>query len=186
MTQALIATLTTAGLAKLFAAHATGLSCNISHIALGSGLGGAGYSPSPDQTALKGEFIRAPVGGGERTSASTILVQAVFTPTASGWAHEVGVFLTDGTLFALYSTPRLAEPITYVQAGEVLVQAITLGVAALPADVVSWVASGASVNITLAAPFVDLTTAIFGLQARVLAAEVARVMPAITNIYGVG
>lgn len=178
----LIATLTTAGLAKVMAASNTGLSCQISHIALGAGQAGAvpGYAPSAAQTALVSEFLRTPVAGGDRIDATTILVQAAFDPVGSAWAHEIGVFLSDGTLFAVHSST--AGPLTYVQAGQQIVYALTLGIAALPVGSVTWQASGPSVNITLAEPFADLANAVASLQNRFMTVERARVQPLLTAI----
>lgn len=168
----LLATLTSVGLAKVMAASNTGLSCQISHIALGAGQPSPapGYAPSGSQTTLFSEFLRAPVAGGERVDATTILVQALFDPVAPSWAHEIGVYLSDGTLFAVHSST--AGPLTYVQAGQQIVYALALGVSALPIDSVTWNASGPSVNITLAEPLANLAAAIAALQAEALRTQV--------------
>jgi hypothetical protein len=178
----LIATLTAAGLAKVMAASNTGLSATISHISLGAGQGGAipGYAPSASQTALFSEFLRVPVASGDRIDATTILVQALFDPTGASWAHEIGIFLTDGTLLAVHSST--AGPLTYVQVGQQIAYALSLGVAALPVGSVTWQASGPSVNITMDAAFTDLATAVAGLQNRMMAAERTRLLPLLNNI----
>jgi Phage tail-collar fibre protein len=164
------------------AASNTGLSCQISHIALGAGQGGAvpGYAPSAAQTTLFSEFLRAPVAGGDRIDATTILIQAAFDPVGPSWAHEIGVFLSDGTLLAVHSST--IGPLTYVQAGQQIVYALALGLAALPAGSVTWNASGPSVNVTMAEPFADLATAVAGLQARFMAIERIKILPLLQTI----
>ncbi|NJR20502.1 MAG: hypothetical protein HC777_02895 [Hyphomonadaceae bacterium] len=58
----------------------------------------------------------------------------------SSWAHEIGVFLSDGTLFAVHSSTD--GPLTYVQADQLIVYALALGIAALPPGSVTWQSSG--------------------------------------------
>jgi Phage tail-collar fibre protein len=157
--------LTTAGLAAVWAASNTGLDVALSHIALGHGRPGPtpGYAPTGGEVSLWQEFVRAPIGGGQLLDDNHLLVQAMISsPAAFGFAFEMGVFLADGTLFALHAMPT--DPITYVSANEALILACTLGLSELPPDSVTWVAGGPSVNIVLAEPIADLGAAIVNLQ----------------------
>ena len=149
--------LTRAGLARVFNASRTGLAVTISHIGLGRGRAGAtpGYSPSGQETALAGEVLRIPVGGGEQIDAGTIAVQALLEagslPAGQGafMCFELGLYLTDGTL----------------------VFAASLALDEVPPGSVTWLAGGPSVNIMLGAPFATLALATLTITQRALASE---------------
>jgi Phage tail-collar fibre protein len=174
------AVLTTAGLAAALAASNSGIAVRISHIALGWGRPGPqpGYAPADSQTALYAECVRAPVGGADRLDAATIVVQAALDPPAAGWAHEIGVFLDDGTLFALHAATD--GPLTYVQPGIQVIYALALGLQALPAGAVSWQASGPQVNILMSGPFASLALGLMHTQTAVMTGEIARHLPRAT------
>jgi phage-related tail fiber protein len=178
------ARLTSAGLAKLFAASNMGLAAQISHLALGVGYNRAapGYVPTVAQVSLVNEAVRQSVGGGERVDTNVILVSAAFDYAgATGfWAHELGVFLSDGTLLAVHSDPLF--PLTWVGAGETVILAVSLGLSEIPDGTLTWQTTGPSVNLTLTEPLVNMNTAIVGLQARVLVSELARLVPQIEAI----
>lgn len=170
------AKITRVGMAALFAADSQGLALRLSHIALGAG-GGTGYVPTGAETALRSEFVRVAIGGGETLAPDEILVQALIDGAAQGWINEIGVFDEDGVLFAVWS--EVATPLAYKSAGVPLVVALTLAVAEIPSDRIEIVVGSPSVNITIAAPFADLAAQVVRLQRRVTQSECEKLAPTI-------
>lgn len=183
MTQPIVARLTRAGLAKVFTASRTGIAVAVSHMALGYGRTGGvpGYQPSGAETALYNEFVRAPVAGGELIDASTIQIQAVIQQPvpAIGMAWEMGLFLADGTLFAVNAS--LEGPVTYVGAQETIILAAAIGLDEVPQGSVTWRAMGPNVNIMMAEPLTIMAAAVIATQTRILRAEAARVQSILPN-----
>jgi len=146
MSTALQPQITKAGLAAIWNATSTGLSAEISHI----GLGSSGYTPSADQKTLRAQVVKYPISGGEKLSSTLIHLTAVADDSAAFWVKEVGFFLSDGTLLAVWSHPT--EALTYKSANTELLLAYDLSLEALPADSVTITSTAAGLNLTLAEP----------------------------------
>ena len=113
--------ITKAGVAALFNSSNTGVAAEFSHVAIGDGvLAGSirqGYQPTGDETQLAHEFARIGLGAGQKIGGNTLLFGAVFDGATSGWISEAGLFLADGTLFAVWSeSPSVVQ--RYNDAGE--------------------------------------------------------------------
>lgn len=172
----LIARITSLGVSKVFLATTASISVNLSHFAFGHGIAGVGYNPTGAEVALKSEFLRFPVGAGERIEQTLFLQGYCPAPhQQTGWVSEIGLFLDDGTLFALYSAQ--GQQISFVGEQDTIVQAMTIGLDALPVGSVNWTATGPNVNIMMAEPIALLATAIAGLQEKLLATDVSRLSP---------
>jgi len=91
--------ITTVGLTAVFNAQNTGLKCEIAEIALGDG----SYTPTEDRVALENEITRVPVSGGIRQSEHQIHITGVLATQVAFWVKEIGFYLADGTLFAVWS-----------------------------------------------------------------------------------
>jgi hypothetical protein len=106
--------LTNAGLQKIVNAEQTGTApVVISQIAFGSGQ----YTANASQIALQNEIKRLPVISGGTDSSHSIHVAAQDTSSDAYSVYEFGLFLSDGTLFAVYSqtgTPILQKTISSV------------------------------------------------------------------------
>lgn len=177
----LIAKITSSGVTKVFGASTSALSVHITHMAYGSGINGQGYNPTGQEVALKSEFVRFPIGSGDRIDSVLFLQGVLQAPhNQSGWVSEIGLFLDDGTLFAVYS--ENGAVITYVGQNDNIAQAISLGLEGLPSDAVSWTASGPTVNLFLGEPLTNMAIAIAGLQAKLLATDVSRLTPIISSL----
>jgi len=135
--------ITDAGLQAVFAASNDGLSMRITHIALGADA----YNPTRAQTRLRNEKARFPVADGTRVSPTQIHLSAIADGTSQFWVREVGFILEDGTLLAVWSDPD--QPLAYKTANVDLLLAFDLSLAALPADSVTVVSSGAGLNLVL-------------------------------------
>lgn len=99
---------TNAGLAALVNAEATGTeTITISEIKFGLGQ----YTPTKTQTAMQTPFKTLTALSGGAVSANTLHVTAEDASTETYTVYEVGVFLSDGTLFAVGSqtTPILQK-----------------------------------------------------------------------------
>ncbi|WP_026190729.1 phage tail-collar fiber domain-containing protein [Methylobacterium sp. WSM2598] len=115
MSDPLVLTLTRPGLAACVRAQGDGLQAVVDRVAVGrgvaSGLIYAGYTPSKDATALQNEVIRVPVISGSKLGAPgqarfRVLAEVPKTSSPSEYAiREVGFYLSDGTLLALWSDP---------------------------------------------------------------------------------
>ncbi|GLO24188.1 phage tail protein [Pseudomonas putida] len=152
--------ITKAGLAAILTATKTGLSAEISHIALGS----QAYTPSADQKTLRNEIARFPISSGEKLSGTLLHLTTVADGTTGYWVKEVGIFLKDGTLLAVWS--HLTEALAYKAANIDLLLAYDLSLAALPADSVTIVSTAAGFNLTLAEPLAALATSLIAEQVR--------------------
>jgi hypothetical protein len=175
----LSAKITRAGLTALFSADRAGLQLKLAHIAIGTGQANNGYAPTGFETALRGEFQRVAVGGGEAVGETEILVQALFDGAPKGWINEVGIFDEDGVLFALWSEPN--APLAYKSPSVPLVVALTLAVSEIPAGSLTLMVGGPSVNITLAAPLAGIAAEIVRLQRRAVQTECERLDPTIVR-----
>jgi hypothetical protein len=140
--------ITNAGLAAAACAAGAGLQATIAWVAIGD----QGYVPGPTRTALAGERERVPVASGIKTAPTQIHIDARFASTAEFWVREVGYFLTDGTLFAVWSDPT--NPIAYKPATGELILALDLSVAATPASSVT-VTTGEGLAAALSGELAD-------------------------------
>lgn len=139
---ALIPVITTKGLAAAWTADNTGVAAKITHIALGSN----GYSPSKGQISLQAEKKRYAIADGQRVGDTQIHVTALADDPSEFWVKEVGFYLEDGTLFAVWSA---ANPLAYKSALVPLLLGFDLVLDALPAGSITVVSTGA--NLSLAA-----------------------------------
>lgn len=94
--------ITSAGLAALVNAENNGtLPVKITKFGLGTG----NYTPSADQTALQSKFKEITALSGGDVGDNTIHVTMSDTSSDAYTVNEVGVYLEDGTLFAVGSQP---------------------------------------------------------------------------------
>lgn len=120
---------TDAGLA-LDAAAATGATITLASMALGDG-GGSAYTPTKDQTALKGERKRVPLNALAplTQNAQQWKAEAIFPPDDGGFtANEAGLFTSDGTLYAIASLPPVYRPTSSEGAAGNLIVSLTFAV----------------------------------------------------------
>ncbi|RCK44797.1 hypothetical protein TH25_19250 [Thalassospira profundimaris] len=106
--------LTSAGLAAVAAAHGQGLQAKITHIALGDGgyavrdASDAPLAAAQALTVMQSEQVRVGVYAGAIPGPQQIVVEArIDAGKPNFWVKEVGFFLEDGTLFAIWSSNTL-------------------------------------------------------------------------------
>lgn len=113
--------ITSAGLQSLINAEQTGTNAvKITQVGVGSGK----YVPTKDQTELRSEIKRLPVTEGGQTGQHEIHVALQDNSAESYAVYEFGLFLSDGTLFAVYS-----------QTGEAILNKLATSNALLAIDV---------------------------------------------------
>ncbi|MDE2577964.1 MAG: hypothetical protein KGL46_04085 [Hyphomicrobiales bacterium] len=78
----------------------TGIVAPFAFLAVGSG---PGYEPTGAEVALKAEFMRVPLGSGQKLTPTQMSFAATLDGANVGWIAEIGLFLQDGTLWALWS-----------------------------------------------------------------------------------
>ena len=143
--------ITKAGKEAAFNAGNTGLSLEISHIAFGN----QGWSPIIDDPAqsLKSEILRVPILKGEKTGS-----QIHLTARADGEDNfiikEVGFFLKDGTLFAVYSSQNA---LAYKNAGTELILDFYLSLSTVPQNSIS-VISQNSIDSSLTKELISIVS----------------------------
>lgn len=123
-------TITKAGKEAAFNAQATGISLEISHVALGD----KGWNPVFDDEAktLKNEILRVPIIAGEKIGSSQIHLIAKADGPEDFVIKEVGFFLKDGTLFGVFSSSEMA--LAYKLSGTEILLEFDLLLSTLPAD----------------------------------------------------
>jgi hypothetical protein len=176
---ALSARITQAGLNAIAAATAAAGDVNITHIALGRGISNpasapVSYTPTGNETALRGEFVRRAVGSGTSQGGGVVSLQTVFDnilPAESGLATEIGLFLSNGTLLAIYSEPD--QPVAWLAATDTLILAVSVAFAGIPAGSVTWTVTAPDLNVLYADGLFDLAAVVASLQAQVMALQAA-------------
>jgi hypothetical protein len=158
MSTVLSPTITTAGLQAVFNASNNGLQAKISAVALGEG----SYIPTQDRTELDDERNRVPIASGQLATATQIHLNVIDDSDKAFWVCEVGFFLEDGTLFAVYSQPSTSESnqaLAYKSPQIDLLLAFDLALSGVPADSVTIIDQGADLNILLAPELARMATA---------------------------
>lgn len=102
----LIPVITEVGRQASFQADVQGLRVNIKHIAIGSGR----YEPNKTMVALQDEKLRVPIQSSEIDKTNyQITLNSIFKDEQKEfWITEIGFFLEDGTLFAIWSDEKKA------------------------------------------------------------------------------
>ncbi|MBT9236804.1 phage tail protein [Pseudomonas sp. MG-2] len=152
--------ITKAGLAAIFSASNAGFTAEITHIVVGTGY----YTPSNEQKTLRNQVAKYPIAGGEKLTSTLLHLTAVADGAATFWVREIGFLLSDGTLLAVWSHPT--EALAYKPAGDQLLLAYDLSLAALPANSVTINTTAAGLNLTLAEPLAAMASALMGEQLR--------------------
>lgn len=152
--------ITKAGLAAIFNTTNSGFAAEITHVVVGTG----NYTPSYEQKTLRNQVAKYPIAGGEKLTSTLLHLSAVVDGPGAFWVREIGFLLSDGTLLAVWSHPT--EALTYKPAGDQLLLAYDLSLAALPANSVTINTSPAGLNLSLAEPLAALASALIGEQLR--------------------
>ncbi len=146
-------TITTVGLQAIFNADSNGLQAKITSI----GLGDQGYAPDQNRTALSSEKNRINIASGRLVSPTQIHMSIVDDSNKTFWVREVGFYLEDGTLFAVYSE---ADKALAFKSPEVdLLLAFDLALSGVPADSVNIIDQGVDLNILIAPELAKMATA---------------------------
>lgn len=142
MSSAFKPVITQAGITAVFNATNSGLEANIVAVALGD----QSWSPTSAATKLKREKRRIPVGNGNKLSPNQIHITAIEDGQQEAyWVREVGFYLEDGTLLAVWSHP--SQPLAYKAPGVDLLLAFDVALSALPSDSINVIGNG-TVNLS--------------------------------------
>ncbi|ULL06029.1 phage tail protein [Pseudomonas putida] len=152
--------ITETGLGAIFQKDGTGFSAQITHIAVGT----EGYTPSYKQKTLHNQVAKVPIAGGEKLSSTLLHLTALIDGDSAFWVRELGFFLADGTLLAVWSHPT--TPLTYKAKNSDLLLAYDVSLAALPEDSVTIVSGEAGLSLSLAEPLAALAAAQISEQLR--------------------
>lgn len=99
---------TDAGREAVARATQAGEKVNITHFAVGDG-GGSPVTPNESQTQLVGECWRGLVATYKQEGTSLIIDTYIPADEESFTAREMGVFTSDGVLFAVCNTPEMRK-----------------------------------------------------------------------------
>ena len=144
--------ITTAGVGAVFNAYNDGLQATLSHIALGDGA----YVPDSGATALQNELLRTAIASGKRVDNNRIHVAGLAEGPEEFWVREVGFYLDDGTLFALWSSPD--TPLAYKVANLHLLIGFDLIITTLPATAIT-VSGDMNLALEMSGELTQLATA---------------------------
>jgi len=178
----LVPTITVQGLAAVFNSHHNGLEVAISEVALGNQADDSVAVNSnglATQTALVAEQQRVPIADGQRVSPQQIDLSFVADGSSSYWVHELGFYLADGTLFAVWSDPDQA--LAWKSDRVPLVVGMELVLSALPADSVTVQSSGAPLQLMMTREIAAMANALARLQLEQL--RQAQQIKRITGVY---
>lgn len=146
MTQEYYSIITNAGLAKHAAASLGGSPINLTHLAVGDS-NGTPYNPVATATALQNERHRTTITSVvvDEDNPNQIIAEAIIDETVGPfYVREVGVFDSDGDLFAIGKFPETFKPNLPTGSGKRLYIRMILGFASTPQ--VSLVVSSQAIN----------------------------------------
>jgi hypothetical protein len=187
--------ITRAGTMAAMSASNAGIKAQIATVAIGSGRvtpgalgdGRNGYDPSGAETALASEFARYPIGSVEQLADNEVLISVLCDGVAAGRVREIGYFLADGTLFALWSSAPPAsttDMALFEKSSNVpMALALTLALYGLPSNSVTMIVGAPSVTLTIVGPFASLSAEVLRLQSRALTSDVERYSTSIQSTW---
>ncbi len=146
MTQEYYSIITNTGLAKHAAASLGGPPINLTHLAVGDS-NGTPYNPVVTATALQNERHRTTITSVvvDEDNPNQIIAEAIIDETVGPfYVREVGVFDSDGDLFAIGKFPETFKPNLPTGSGKRLYVRMILGFASTPQ--VSLVVSSQAIN----------------------------------------
>ena len=146
--------LTKKGKQKAFEADNNDIQINIKHIAIGDGA----YTPNENMTKLKSEKMRVEILSKElNPEAYQATLNVKFDVNdESFYIKEYGVFLDDGTLFAVFSEENPESP-TFKNKDNILLMPIALNLLdSVNPDVINIVDSGADLKLTYTKEFAQI------------------------------
>ena len=160
----LIPTITAQGLQAVFNANHNGLEATISQVALGDHayavpVNGDGLAT---QTALRNEQQRVDIADGKQVTPHQIDMSFVADGSSTYWVRELGFYLADGTLFAVWSDP--SEALAWKSDLVPLITGLELVLTALPADSVTVQSGGVPLQLIMTREIAALSEAIIHLQ----------------------
>ncbi len=167
MSTVLVPTFTEVGLQALFNATQDGLEAKITEVGLGEGA----YAPDQTRTTLQDEVHRLPIAAGKRVGANQVHLNVIDDTDHAFWVREVGFYLDDGTLLAVYSASEGA--LAYKSPTIDLLLAFDLSLNGIPADSVTVIDTGANLNILFAPELARLATASINTMRRYLVRRLA-------------
>ena len=154
--------LTSLGKKKAFEADTNGIKINISHIAIGDGA----YLPSEDMTSLVSQKMKVPILSKQDFPENyQVTLNAKFgINEESFYIKEYGIFLDDGTLFAVWSEENPLEP-NFKNKANVLLQPISLNLLdVVNPDVVNIIDEGYDLSLNFNEEFDEINKKIGGLE----------------------
>jgi hypothetical protein len=152
----LIPVITEVGRQASFNADVQGLKVNIKYIAIGSGR----YEPNKTMTALQDEKLRVPIQSSEIDKTNyQITLNSIFKDEEKEfWITEIGFFLEDGTLFAIWSDKTKA--LSYKSIFSKPIFAFTLKLVDVNIDSINIVDNGLDLKLNYLNEFLLTTGAI--------------------------
>lgn len=151
---------TSRGRQAVLDADIQGLKLRITHVAAGS----AGYQPSVSATALRSEFVRAPIAKAEvNEDRYQLNLSAAFTGEEEGWIREIGFFAEDGTLVWLWSSADTA--LGYKSAPTRFLVGLSLTVTDVPLGQIEIVDQGQPLDLAIEPAIAESATATAALAA---------------------
>ncbi|MBM9486951.1 hypothetical protein JBE38_13550 [Pseudomonas sp. ICBG1301] len=144
---------TSKGLDEVLQAKNQGLKGEITHIGAGTGR----YNPDGTEVALRDERQRVAIVDYEDLGDRQLRMAALFDGEAEYEIGEFGFYLASGTLLAVYSVA--GKLLTYKAAAARVLQKFTLDISPLPADSVTIVVGGNSLNLLMAEELATVATA---------------------------
>ncbi|MBD1582498.1 phage tail-collar fiber domain-containing protein [Pseudoalteromonas sp. S16_S37] len=154
--------ITQAGLNAAVNAKTNGINIHIAEVAVGT----QGYEPTRQQVALKALKNKVPVTGGNNLGDGQFHITAKFTSDSEYAVREVGFYLADGTLFAVWSHP--SDVLFYQTPLAQVIQGFDLVLSAVPVDNIEVNNSG-DLNLFLGEEFMGITLS----QAQMAQAQIA-------------
>ena len=170
MTTTLQPKITQQGLEAVFNQSKDGFAAKITHVALG-GTDKAedkGYSVAVNnngyatQTKLINEQQRVEVADGRQVGAHQIDISFIAEGEKSYWLQELGFYLEDGALFAIWSDPDYV--LAWKSANVPLIIGLELLLSALPANSVTVTPGDTPLQLVMSQEIAALSTAIIRLQ----------------------
>lgn len=152
MNNALQPVITQAGWQAAILAENAELKIVIDSIALGD----KSYTVTGDETELQHECARVAIAQSAAITAQQLQLTALVTGNDEYWVREIGIYLEEGTLFALWSDP--ANPLAYKAQNVDLVLTLDLVLTALPSDNITVITQGTAAPLSMAREFAMLAT----------------------------